>query len=120
MDAFRRVRRRPGRFPVQRCGSLQRGEPCDTYEDYGLGVRCIVHGGGFPDAMIPGGLQREHAHRAESGFVAISYELIHDTRVIPLDAASPRPLAVPGDSHLHGRRARPLGWHDARRRNHAT
>jgi hypothetical protein len=22
--------------PLQRCGSLQRGEPCDTYEDYGL------------------------------------------------------------------------------------
>ena len=39
--------------PVQRCGSLQRGEPCDSYEDYGLGVRCIVHGGGFPDAMFP-------------------------------------------------------------------
>ncbi len=40
-------------IPVQRCGSLQRGEPCDSYEDYGLGVRCIVHGGGFPDAMFP-------------------------------------------------------------------
>ena len=39
--------------PVQRCGSLARGEPCDSYEDYGLGVRCIVHGGGFPDAMFP-------------------------------------------------------------------
>ena len=39
--------------PVQRCGSLQRGEPCDSYKDYGLGVRCVVHGGGFPDAMFP-------------------------------------------------------------------
>src|SRR6187399_1535507 len=25
--------------PVERCGSLQRGEPCDSYVDYGLGVR---------------------------------------------------------------------------------
>ena len=40
-------------LPVERCGSLQRGEPCDSYKDYGLGVRCIVHGGGFPDAMFP-------------------------------------------------------------------
>src|SRR5262249_43535383 len=30
----------------QTCGSLALGEPCDSYEDYGLGVRCIVHGGG--------------------------------------------------------------------------
>src|SRR5262245_45946729 len=37
----------------QRCGSLLGGEPCDSYEEYGLGVRCIVHGGGFPDAMFP-------------------------------------------------------------------
>jgi hypothetical protein len=40
-------------LPVQRCGSLQRGEPCDSYDHYSLGVRCIVHGGGFPDAMFP-------------------------------------------------------------------
>ena len=39
--------------PVQRCGSLAFGEPCDSYEEYGLGVRCVVHGGGFPDAMFP-------------------------------------------------------------------
>jgi len=39
--------RQPGAkpWPVrQRCGTLGGGEPCDTYEDYGLGVRCIVHG----------------------------------------------------------------------------
>jgi hypothetical protein len=75
--------------PVQRCGSLQRGEPCDTYEDYGLGVRCIVHGGGLPDAMIPAVYNANMRIVQSPGFVAISYELIHDTRVIPLDA-SPR------------------------------
>ena len=72
-------------IPVQRCGSLQRGEPCDSYEDYGLGVRCIVHGGGFPDAMFPAVYNANMRIVQSPGFVAITYELIHDTRVIPLD-----------------------------------
>ena len=72
-------------IPVQRCGSLQRGEPCDSYADYGLGVRCIVHGGGFPDAMFPAVYNANMRIVQSPGFVAISYELIHDTRVIPLD-----------------------------------
>jgi hypothetical protein len=72
-------------IPVQRCGSLQRGEPCDSYEDYGLGVRCIVHGGGFPDAMVPAVYNANMRIVQSPGFVAISYELIHDTRVIPLN-----------------------------------
>jgi hypothetical protein len=73
--------------PVQRCGSLQRGEPCDTYEDYGLGVRCIVHGGGFPDAMFPAVYNANMRILQSSGVVAITYELIHDTRIIPIEAA---------------------------------
>src|SRR5687767_9072755 len=75
--------------PVQRCGSLQRGEPCDTYEDYGLGVRCIVHGGGFPDAMFPAVYNANMRIMQGAGFVAISYELIHDTRIIPLNSDRP-------------------------------
>src|SRR5687767_14895588 len=71
--------------PVQRCGSLQRGEPCDTYEDYGLGVRCIVHGGGFPDAMFPAVYNANFRIVQAPGVVAITYELIHDTRIIPID-----------------------------------
>ena len=77
-------------FPVpQQCGSLQRGEPCDSYEDYGLGVRCIVHGGGFPDAMVPAVYNANMRIIQSPGFIAITYELIHDTRVIPLES-SPR------------------------------
>jgi hypothetical protein len=81
--------------PVQRCGSLQRGEPCDTYEDYGLGVRCIVHGGGFPDAMFPAVYNANFRIVQTPGAVAIVYELIHDTRVIPLDSSAPRQLLSP-------------------------
>lgn len=83
-------------LPVQRCGSLQRGEPCDSYEDYGLGVRCIVHGGGLPDAMFPAVYNANLRILQSPGLVAISYELIHDTRIIPLDnAPQPPPLLAP-------------------------
>ena len=74
--------------PVQRCGSLQRGEPCDSYADYGLGVRCIVHGGGFPDAMFPAVYNANFRIVQAPGYVAITYELIHDTRVIPVGASA--------------------------------
>ncbi|HEY5569739.1 MAG TPA: hypothetical protein VIM81_21135 [Gammaproteobacteria bacterium] len=74
-------------LPVQRCGSLQRGEPCDSYKDYGLGVRCIVHGGGFPDAMFPAVYNANFRIVQAPGVVAITYELIHDTRVIPIDSS---------------------------------
>jgi hypothetical protein len=77
-----------GPLPVQRCGSLQRGEPCDSYADYNLGVRCIVHGGGFPDAMFPAVYNANFRIAQSPGFVAISYELIHDARVIPLEPSS--------------------------------
>jgi hypothetical protein len=90
----RRSQARP--IPVQRCGSLQRGEPCDSYEDYGLGVRCIVHGGGFPDAMFPAVYNANMRIVQSPGVVAISYELIHDTRLITLDsAARPAPFLSP-------------------------
>ena len=75
-------------LPVQRCGSLQRGEPCDSYEDYSLGVRCIVHGGGFPDAMFPAVYNANMRIIQSPGVVAITYELIHDTRIISLDSSS--------------------------------
>jgi hypothetical protein len=74
----------------QRCGSLLGGEPCDSYEDYGLGVRCIVHGGGFPDAMFPAVYNANMRIVQGPGQVAIIYELIHDTRVIPMDSSRPQ------------------------------
>ena len=88
-------------IPVQRCGSLQRGEPCDSYEDYGLGVRCIVHGGGFPDAMFPAVYNANMRIVQSPGFVAITYELIHDTRVIPLDPVLQQPSALSDAIRMH-------------------
>ena len=81
---------------MQRCGSLQRGEPCDSYDEYGLGVRCIVHGGGFPDAMFPAVYNANMRIIQSAGIVAITYELIHDTRIITLDPSpQPRTLLSP-------------------------
>ena len=91
--------------PVQRCGSLQRGEPCDTYEDYGLGVRCIVHGSGFPDAMFPAVYNANMRIMQSRGLVAITYELIHDTRIIPIDAA-PREDRLSGNIRMYMGNAR--------------
>jgi hypothetical protein len=90
-----------GRFPArvagakpwpvrQRCGTLAGGEPCDTYEDYGLGVRCIAHGEGVPDAMFPAVYNANMRIMQSPGFVAFTYELIHDTRVIPIDPPAAR------------------------------
>jgi hypothetical protein len=78
----------------QQCGSLLGGEPCDSYEDYGLGVRCIVHGGGFPDAMFPAVYNANMRIIQTADYVAITYELIHDTRIIPIDRGGP-PSALP-------------------------
>jgi hypothetical protein len=88
----------------QRCGSLQFGEPCDSYEDHGLGVRCIVHGGGLPDAMFPAVYNANMRIIQSRGLVAITYELIHDTRIIPIDSSPRRPLSPAirmymGDAH---------------------
>ena len=78
-----------GRIPVQRCGSLLGGEPCDSYDEYGLGVRCIVHGSGFPDAMFPAVYNANMRITQTAGVVAITYELIHDTRIIPIESSRP-------------------------------
>src|SRR5215471_17309616 len=80
---------------VPQCGSLLGGEPCDSYEDYGLGVRCIVHGGGFPDAMFPAVYNANFRITQAPGLVVITYELIHDTRIIPIETSQRRPPLSP-------------------------
>jgi hypothetical protein len=83
------------RIAPQQCGSLLGGEPCDSYEDYGLGVRCIVHGGGFPDAMFPAVYNANMRITQAPGYVVITYELIHDTRIIPIETSQKRPSLSP-------------------------
>ena len=87
--------------PLQTCGGLLTGDPCDAAEDYGLGVRCIVHGAGFPEAIFPTVYDANIRILQGPGYVAITYELIHDTRIIPLDGrphVSPRIGMYIGDA----------------------
>src|SRR4029453_9622665 len=90
-----------GRFPArvpgakpwpvrQKGGPVPVGEPCDTFQDYGLGVRCIAHGEGVPDAMFPAVYNANLRVVQSPGFVLITYELIHDTRVIPIEPPANR------------------------------
>ena len=55
----------------------------DTYLDMGLFVRCITRG--HPNSMLPAGYGNSYDIVQAPGFVAIRYEMIHETRVIPLD-----------------------------------
>ena len=49
------------------------------------------------------------------GYVAIRYEMIHETRIIPLDGRPPLSQPI---RQLHGRLARPLGGRHAGRGDH--
>ena len=80
--------------PARTCGGLLTGDPCDSAQEYGLHVRCIIHGSSFPEAMFPTLYNANLRVVQGPGFVAITYEMIHDTRVIPLDGRSPLSPAI--------------------------
>jgi hypothetical protein len=66
-----------------------------------------VHGGGFPDAMFPAVYNANFRIVQAPGVVAITYELIHDTRIIPIDSSpqgahvSPAIRMYMGDARGH-------------------
>jgi hypothetical protein len=68
--------------------------PADSYTDRSLYDRCITRG--YPGSMMPAIYGNQFEIVQAPGWVAIRYEMIHETRVIPLDA---RPQ--PGDSIRH-------------------
>ena len=55
----------------------------DSYEDRSLYDRCITRG--LPGSMIPAIYGSSYEILQGPGYVAIRYEMIHETRVIPLD-----------------------------------
>ncbi len=67
------------RWPVT--GS-EAGGPFDKVEDFSLYDRCITRG--VPGAMVPHVQGNSYQIVQAPGVVAIRYELIHDTRIIPL------------------------------------
>ena len=56
----------------------------DSWEDRSLYDRCITRG--LPGSMMPAIYGNSYRIVQGPGFVAIQYEMIHETRVIPLDA----------------------------------
>ena len=74
--------------------------------------QCITRG--VLGSMMPGIYGNSFQIVQAPGYVAIRYEMIHETRIIPIDS---RPH-VGKAPNLHGRRARPLGGEHAGRRNH--
>ena len=73
--------------------------PFDGPEDLTLYVRCITRG--VPGSMMPAIYGNAYDITQGPGFVAIRYEMVHDTRVIPLDGRAHLPhtmLSYMGDA----------------------
>ena len=66
-----------------RSGSSFGTGPFNGPEDFGLWDRCITRG--LPGSMLPGGYGNSYQIVQGPGLVAIRYEMVHDTRVIPLE-----------------------------------
>jgi hypothetical protein len=64
-------------------GSYAPGELWDGPEDFNLYDRCITRG--LPGSMMPAIYGNSYRIVQSAGQVAIQYEMIHETRVIPLD-----------------------------------
>jgi hypothetical protein len=62
--------------------------PADSYEDRSLYDRCITRG--LPGSMLPAIYGNQYQIVQAPGFIAITYEMIHETRVIPLDPSTLR------------------------------
>jgi hypothetical protein len=57
--------------------------PFSSYEDLGLYDRCITRG--LPSSMMPAGYGSFYEIIQSKEYVGIRYEMIHETRIIPLD-----------------------------------
>ena len=77
-EAQRRHRAR-----ARRVTRATRGNGADSYTDRSLYDRCITRG--LPGSMMPAIYGNSYDIVQGPGFVAIRYEMVHETRVIPLD-----------------------------------
>ncbi len=76
--------------------------PADSYEDRSLYDQCITRG--LPGSMMPAIYGNSYQIHQGPGLVAIRYEMIHETRVIPLDNrphVSPKISTYMGDARGH-------------------
>jgi hypothetical protein len=78
-----------GQRRVAATGALRRNSgrgPADSWEDRSLYDRCITRG--LPGSMMPVIYGNSYQIVQAPGYVAIRYEMVHETRVIPLDGRS--------------------------------
>jgi hypothetical protein len=74
----------PARIAAQpRAGGSFGSGPFNSPADFSLWDRCITRG--LPGSMLPGQYGNSYHIVQGPGFVAIRYEMVHDTRIIPLD-----------------------------------
>jgi hypothetical protein len=98
-----------GRLPALTAGARARAAaeqaaragrgPADSWEDRNLWDRCITVG--LPAVMFPTGYNNNVQILQAPGYVTITHEMMHDTRIVPLDArphVSPRIRHYMGDS----------------------
>jgi len=57
--------------------------PADSFEDRSLYDQCITRG--LPGSMMPAIYGNSYQIHQGPGFVALRYEMIHETRIVPLD-----------------------------------
>jgi len=76
------ARRRAAASAGRRASSFTNG-PFDSHLDFSLYDRCITRG--FPSSMLPAIYGDSYQIVQGPGFVAIRYEMVHETKVIPLD-----------------------------------
>ena len=86
--------------------------PFNSWLDMGLYDRCITRG--IPASMMPAGYGSYYAIVQSPDSVAIRYEMIHETRVVPFDR---RPRRVARHQAVSRRRARLVGGRHARGRD---
>jgi len=88
----------PARIAAARNARAASGRgPADSFEDRSLYDRCITRG--FPGSMMPAIYGNSYRIVQGQGYVAIQYEMIHETRVIPIET---QPHAHVGKNiHLH-------------------
>jgi hypothetical protein len=84
-DGQRRDQERFRRLGPDAVGSSGNG-PFDSWEDISVVTRCITRG--LPNAMIPGAYNNNFQIVQSPGFVALFSEMMHETRIIPVDGGS--------------------------------
>ena len=81
--------------------------PSDSWEDRSLWDRCITVG--LPAVMVPTGYNNNVQILQTPGYVTVTHEMMHDTRIIPLDGrrTSRRRFAATTVTHARTGKGRP-------------